>query len=632
MRRCLMLALVLLWGAIFSADAQQDALNLPTELLVLRNDGGLERYGIGAAGVAQVTLPDADVVDFGLAPDGVTLAYRTQSALKLHNLLSGLTREVEGASASFPPYRGRGQTVVWSPDGRTLAYTTEYGLRFYFPDANLFADITTTPALHLLWSDDSTYLAVESENNIWWVYRRDGGALLLHAAIPDSLGAAWVDTTVLMFAPSSGGLYLMDVSAANAQAQIGSTATQYKYPALRADRSVALLSKPLTDSSAPVTAGVLSLATFDAQGGWSVESLSEMTVDAEGMRWSPDGALLLKLSGGVLALVDAASGQGFTLPSTGIVAYGWGVQRRATAETLPLSADVFFLTRDYTGYQQVWQLPASGQAPQPVTAAEADLSAFDVASDGLTVLYVSDGDLRFLPADADEPRVLVEDVGTVGGVSLKADGSAAVYDADGRIYTISTERDSVPEELLTGYDLPRYFGRDETRLLVRLPDGDLGLYDFATRDVFRLGAYRDALVLADGTLIAVGKPAANDVEGVYIVDATGAAPPLLLYGVPGGQIAVQVVTIASGTVRVLVTGAELVPTQAEAIDIAVSSGPIALTSLGFSAQPRLSADGRFMVGMANASGLLAVRDLTNGGEALHPLAAQALAFVWLRLR
>ncbi len=629
MRRLFWLMLVLLWLVSARTSAQQDALNLPSELLVLRNDGGLERYGLGAAGVAQIPLPDADVVDFGLAPDGVTLAYRTQNALKLHNLLSGFTREVEGVSASFPPYRGRGQTVVWSPDGLTLAYTTDYGLRFYFPELNQFTDVTTTPAVHLVWSDDSTYLAVESENNIWWVYRRDNNAMVLHAAIPDSLGAAWVDANVLMFAPSTGGLYLMDVANANAQAQIGRIDTQYKLPVLRPDRSVALLTRRLTDSSVPATGGALTVAVFDAQTGWTVEPLSQTAFDAEGMRWSPEGALLVKLSGGVLALVDAASGQGFNLPTSGIVAYSWAVQRRASVESLPLSADAFFLTRDYTGFQQVWQLPASGQPPQPVTAAESDLSAFDVASDGRTVLYVTGGNLYFLPADSDMPRMLVES-GAVGAVDLKADGSAAVYEADGKIYRISTAADSVPQELLSGYDSPRYFGRDEMRLLVRLPDGDLGLYDFTTRDVFRLGAYRDALALADGTLIAVGKPAADDIEGVYVVDISGAAPPLLLYGVAGERIATQVVTVASGTVRVLVSGAGFVPMKAEVVDIAVNRGPIGLNSVGFMAQARLSGDGRFITGMANAFGVLAVRDLTSGREALYPLASQALAIVWLR--
>jgi len=629
MRRLFWFMLVLLWLTSARTSAQEDALNLPSELLVLRNDGVLERYGLGAAGVAQIPLSDTDIVDFGLAPDGVTLAYRTQNALKLFNLLSGAGSEVEGASASFPPYRGRGQTVVWSPDGLTLAYTTDYGLRFYFPASNQFADVTTTAALHLLWSDDSAYLAVESENNIWWVYRRDNNAMVLHAAIPDSLGAAWVDVNVLMFMPSTGGLYLMDVANANAQAQIGRTDTQYKLPALRPDRSIALLTRRLTDSSTPATGGALALAVFDAQAGWTVEPLSETAFDAAGMRWSPQGALLVKLSGGVLALVDAMSGQGFNLPTSGIVAYSWAVQRRASAEPLPLSADAFFLTRDYTGFQQVWQLPASGQPPQPVTAAEASVTVYDVASDGLTVLYVSDGALRFLPADADEPRVLLES-DAIFGVSLKSDGSAAVYEADGKIYSISTAADSVPQELLSGYESPRYFGRDETRLLVRLPDGDLGLYDFTTRDVFRLGAYRDALALADGTLIAVGKPAADDIEGVYVVDISGAAPPLLLYGVPGERIAAQVVTIASGTVRVLVNGIGTTPTRAEVIDIAVNSGPIGLSSVGFIADARLSGDGRFVVGMANAFGLLAVRDLTSGREALHTLASQAVATVWLR--
>lgn len=634
MRRWFGIMIAALLCFTFSAGAQEDAFNLPAELLVLLNDGSIERYGIGAAGVAQISPPQEEIVDFGLAPDGVTLAYRTQNALKLYHLITGATSELEGVTASFPPYRGRGQTVAWTPDGGALAYTTEYGLRVYFADGGTFFDVPTTPVLDLKWSEDGAYLAVESESNIWWVYRRDAASMALHAAIPASLGAEWVDTTVLMFAPPEGGLFLMDVGAANAQAQIADATLQYKYPVLRPDRSVALLAKRTNDTQTSETSGALHVASFDAQAGWSVQPVGETPVDAAGMRWTPDGSLLIKLSGGVLALVDPISAQGFTLPATGVVAYHWGVRRAANVATLGLSSDAFFLTRDYTGFQQVWQLPASGEPPVPVTASEADITAFDVAQDGLTLIYISDEDLKFLPAAADEPITLVEGVGDVRSIDLNSDASAAVYDAEGKVWQIDLSGDAgaAPVELLNGYDAPRYLGDDDARLLVRLPDADLGVYDFATRELNRMGAYRDAVVMASGAIVAAGRPAIDDIEGIYLVDLTGSAPPLLLYGVPDGRVASQITATGAETVRALITGAVLKPLQAEVIEIALSSGPTGITQAGFAAQPGLSPDGRYIIGMASGAGLMTVRELASGREALHTLASPASAIVWLRLR
>src|SRR5690349_11146967 len=87
--------------------AQEDGLNLPAELYTLVNDGQVERYGLGASGVSAVTPEATIVIDFGVAPDGIWLAYRTENNLMLHNMLTGEANEIEGATAGIPPFRGR---------------------------------------------------------------------------------------------------------------------------------------------------------------------------------------------------------------------------------------------------------------------------------------------------------------------------------------------------------------------------------------------------------------------------------------------------------------------------------------------------------------------------------------------
>jgi hypothetical protein len=206
--------------------AAQDGLNLPTELYVLLNSGVVERYGLGAEGVQTVTPEGEFVLDVGAAPDGNWLAYRTEEGLSLVNLFTGETVQLEGATASYPPVRGRGDTLAWSPDGDALAYTTPYGARVYFdtPAGPVFTDVSASQLLHLNWSLDSSHLAAESENNIWWIFRRDGTQLTLVSAIPSSYGTAWIAGAQLVFAPEAGGLLMMDMAKANAQTVLQRTA------------------------------------------------------------------------------------------------------------------------------------------------------------------------------------------------------------------------------------------------------------------------------------------------------------------------------------------------------------------------------------------------------------------------
>ena len=143
---CCLLLMVSMVGA-------QDGLNLPTELYVLTNAGQVQRYGIGAAGITIVTPTSDFVVDFGVAPDGNWMAYRTESALTLLNMFSGDSSVIE-SGAGIPSSRGKGDTLVWSPTGDALAYTTLTGGRVYFSGTGtpVFADLRDSVFVSLQWS------------------------------------------------------------------------------------------------------------------------------------------------------------------------------------------------------------------------------------------------------------------------------------------------------------------------------------------------------------------------------------------------------------------------------------------------------------------------------------------------
>ncbi|MBK8023336.1 MAG: hypothetical protein IPK19_18370 [Chloroflexi bacterium] len=157
--------------ALLPGVSAQDALDLPADLYVLLNDGRIERYGVGAGGVAGASPSDLFVLDFGVDPSGTRIAFRSENGLFLldQTVPGGGAIPVEGASADVPPFRGRGDTIAWSPSGDAIAYTTTYGARVYFSDAGtpVFLDLREAAFRQLSWSPGGRFLAAESESEGW---------------------------------------------------------------------------------------------------------------------------------------------------------------------------------------------------------------------------------------------------------------------------------------------------------------------------------------------------------------------------------------------------------------------------------------------------------------------------------
>ncbi len=299
----------------------QDGFELPAELYILRNDGLIERYGLGQSGMQTITSEDEFILDFGIAPDGSRIAYRTTDGLYLSEMDgSGSRYQVEGLRADVPPIRGQGDTIAWSPDGAAIAYTTQYGARLYFPDAG-FADINNPQIAHLSWSPDGRYLAAQAQGDVWWIFRRGTGTITLTSAIPAASSAAWLDDSQLLFTPPDGGLIVMNLEAQNAQQMLLDTVIIYSQPIVQSDGSIMIFAQPSTELGGM---GLLQRVTL---GGSMprTEVIGQEALSERGLRWAPGADRLVAFSGGALALVDPVTGSGFTLPITQAVTYAWGL-------------------------------------------------------------------------------------------------------------------------------------------------------------------------------------------------------------------------------------------------------------------------------------------------------------------
>ncbi len=646
-------------------NAQEDGLNLPTELYTLINEGQVQRYGLGASGLATVTPADALTIDFGIAPDGILLAYRTETGLFVSSMLTGSTQQIEAAAAGIPPFRGRGATIAWSPDGGVLAYTVEYGIRLHFPASGAFFDVPISPLLNLSWSPDGLYLAAEAEDNIWWIYRREGDTMILTSAIPSSVGLTWVAPALLMFAPAEGGLYLMDVGNRNTQSQLNGPNLLFRQPSIRRDGTVSVFAKPATAAQLPETAAYLYRVSPTDSGG-DIQQISQTEVDLDGLRWAPGGTLMLALRGGVLALVDPASGQGFTLPATGVVSYGWGGLRSVPVASLPLTTAAYFIaadavsffpdftdpatsdeepasaastaTMDITPIDQLWRVSDDGAQGIPVISAEASVEQFTVAPGDTNVVYLSGGQLWVYFPDTDAPRVItqLENAAAVRNLAHSFDGQTVYYDDNSAVYSVPVAG-GTPEVILTGYTEPQE-SPDGSALLVRIADGDYAVQIRATGELRRIGAFRWIKWLTANQLIGFGTFTVGGQAGIYAIENIEGASPRLLYTPPAGMRAIDAAAASASTipfaVRVLLTGEnENAPSPLAVIDVGLegsnSGDP---RPIGYLAAPQLSSDGEFIAGYTGGDGAVAIHQISSGAEVVLRLPSGIRQFMWSLLR
>jgi hypothetical protein len=576
--------------------AQDEGLNLPTELYVLENDGIVTRYGLGTAGITDVTPADEIVLDFAVAPDGNHIAYRTEQGLTLKEIFSDTAVSIEAETASVPPIRGQGDTLIWTDDGTALAYTTLYGARVYFPATQQFSDVPQANVISLIWSPDINYLVVEAQNpdpnarsSFWWIYRRDNTTFTLVSAITSSVGVSWLDNARLIFAPETGGLYAMDMSAGNAQTELLDASAIYRLPYVREDGTITAFVVVDDSAATPLPASTGIFGRLIALLNGELVETGGTPFDIDRVRWAPRGDLLVAFRGGALALVNPASGFAFALPLTSAVAYGWGPLPPPSAAALQLPSDAFFLSDFSTGIAQVWRLPSDGTPADTFTFAEDPITEFAISPDGQRVVYVSGGKLWLQDVN---PEAIASELATLTATenvtpSFSPSGDQIAY-ADSGIWLVST--DGGATEVLDGEYISPQFAPNVNALLLNALNEGLGVLDLAAGTVT---TFTDSAV---GFWLSDGRIATIDDGGIGIYDLATLPTPSEFVAFPTGVVARDMMQPANQAVlRIVLMSPSIEPATVGEFALG-SSGINPIADIGYIIAPQLSSDGSFVAG------------------------------------
>ncbi|MGB1287358.1 MAG: hypothetical protein ACPG7F_12545 [Aggregatilineales bacterium] len=619
MPRLIALLCLLMIGII--PTQTQDALNLPTELYVLLNDGGIERYGVGAGGVQRINAADEFVVDFRVAPDDNWLAYRTPDGLFLRNMYEGdTTIQIEGATASVPGIRGQGETIAWSRDSKRLAYTTLTGGRIYHRDEGVFVNVDTPNLLHLLWSPEGNYLAAEATDNIWWIFRREGTEMILTSAIPAANGATWITDSQMIFAPIEGGLVQMDMSVGNLQTPVFDAFQRYYLPFVRDDGIIEVFISFDDGASGRL------LELVPAGETYITREIGTGDVIFGGLHFAPGGQWLVAYEGGILALINGITGEGFTLPIASSSAYSWGAISASPVEGFTLAQDGFFMADDSDGIQQVWRLPRDGSLPESLSPAVNDITEFALSPDKRNMVYVSDNSLwRFSPGQDDAPVTLL---------TLSQDSDVQpVFDATGNTVFYRNQvadeagiwrvpYDGGESELFVAdtEDITHIQPQPATSvnaLLVRAESADgtgMLLVNTDTGEQERIGNYRGGVWLRGTQILLKGQLAGTEfvLENLQIVDVNrlDAAPVTIFTQVDSTNI-LDAGAVSGQAVRLILQSQ--MPGTIEIIDIRQDSDVItSVAQSGYIVAPQLSPDGSFIAGYGQPGGQLLIYDVLSG--------------------
>lgn len=611
----------------------QDGVDLPTELYVLTNGGQVQRYGIGMAGLARVSPAGEFVLDFAVAPDGNWIAYRTEAGLTLLNLFTGQSSPIEGPTAGVPAARGRGDTLTWTPSGDALAYTTLTGGRVFFnsPTGTAFTDLREGVFISLSWSPNGDYLAAEAEQNIWWIYRREGTTLTLTSAIPSSIGVAWVGSAQLVFAPEDGGLFRMDLANGNAQVLLLDSTWEYRLPYLMPTGVLVVFGRQKEDTSIPPGSGrLIGLAPGQPQ----IDNLGDAAVDLTGLRWAPGGGLMVALRGGALALVLPVSGDGLTLPVGDAVAYSWGPNPLPNAADTVLPRDAYFVTPDASDVPQVWQLSRQGVTARPITKATAAVQRYALSADGSQVVYASAGQLwRQNIVEGDSPQPLADLPAGIGELALSADGTQVAFttETSAEVWLVSDDTAAQKLDIAAPpsavFSSPA-FSPDGGALLLSLHASQtpslLISVDLMAVPPTRLevGIADSGIWLSDGGLLVwsdgMGQNENQGTTTLYRADPSAPAVLRNLALIPAPARILSMREIAPGRARLLLGTLQPGPRAVNVVELNTITGAFTpVATGGFMVFPQLSPDGDFLIGQQHDAGPITVRDLRSGGQVIY---------------
>jgi WD40 repeat protein len=613
----------------------QDGLDLPAALYVLTTDGQVQRFGVGIEGLSTVTPDDQTVLDFGVAPDDNWIAFRTEKGLYFRNIYTGQQEQVEDQRAGQPVVTGHNDTIAWSPAGDAVAYATAYGARVRFAGAAApgFIDLSEGASVGLIWSPFGDYLAAEAEDNIWWLYRREGQQLILTGAIPSSLGLTWVSRSELVFAPAEGGLIKMDLASANYQTVLLDNSWNYALPYLLPDGTIAAIGREKNDVTVPEGSGrLIGLAPGAARSAY----LSETPVEISGLRWAPGGQFMIAAKGGALALIIAATGAGLTLPISDVVSFNWGPRPLERVNGLSMSSAGYFLAALEADVRQIWRLPKDGAFAVPLTTTSVPITLYAVSPDDRHLAYVTADNRLWLQSGEEEPRQLVtvsED--GIGDLAFSLDSQQIAYaDLNSGFNLISAESGdpilTLPDSTYTKLE----FAPNLNALLLESVQSDqrryYSLLDLNSQEALAVGQFEAAIWLQNGRLLAYHNQGAQAalLQQVVVIDPATMQPQDLA-SIPYPARILDMRALTGVRARLVIGSYQTGPRAVNVVDVLTTRGDLSgVGAGGFMVNPALSPDGRFLAGQTHDGGPLTIRDLETGQQVVIDAPPRIALFRW----
>ncbi len=238
---------------------------------------------------------------------------------------------------------------------------------------------------------------------------------------------------------------------------------------------------------------------------------------------------------------------GTLVPGTaGALAFAWGPVPPPVALGTRLPAPLYYVAADPDGTPRVWQLPADGEPPFPVTPAGVPVTTYAVA--GEQIAYISGDQLITARRDGTTRQVLTTLALDRAPLTLAwdPDGARLAYTDAGGLWLYSPDSDTPwrrllahqPPDTATGptgaqlFSTPRW-GPDGARLLVDvlLYEGSLlGVVDVASGTLTTFTNSGQAAWTPDGRIITWSAQWGYTQPGLYLIDpaAPDADPQTIL--------------------------------------------------------------------------------------------------------